>query len=99
LTNGALKLNSIAGSKSIVPTSIIDAGRLALRPTLSRFLPEDIYNADETSLFYRQLPLKSFVKPGDKKKKPKQAMERITVLFSCSLAGEKLEPLIIGNYN
>ncbi|ESO04001.1 hypothetical protein HELRODRAFT_136350, partial [Helobdella robusta] len=60
------------------------------------FLPENIFNADETGLYYRSLPQRSFVLKSDKRKGIKTAKERITVLLACSQTGEKLPPLVIG---
>ncbi|XP_013793871.1 tigger transposable element-derived protein 6-like, partial [Limulus polyphemus] len=57
---------------------------------------KDIFNADETGLFYRALPTHSQVICGDKCHGGKNSKERITVLLGCSATGEKLTPLIIG---
>ncbi|KAI0221967.1 Tigger transposable element-derived protein 6, partial [Lamellibrachia satsuma] len=56
----------------------------------------DIYNADETGLYYRTLPERSMVVRGDPRKGIKTSKERVTVLLTCSAAGEKLKPLLIG---
>lgn len=59
---------------------------------------DQIYNADESSLFYRLLPHKTFVAacektaPGEKVKK-----DRITFMLCCNAtATHKLKPLVIG---
>ena len=57
---------------------------------------KDVFNADETGLFFRGLPEKSLVVKKDERKGDKKAKERITLLLCCSATGEKLEPLIIG---
>ncbi|XP_013774244.1 tigger transposable element-derived protein 6-like [Limulus polyphemus] len=57
---------------------------------------KDIFNADETGLFYRALPTRSQVIRGDKCHGSKNSKERITVLLGCSATGEKLTPLVIG---
>lgn len=58
---------------------------------------KDIFNADETSLFYKLMPSKSLVqvvRRGIKKYK-----ERLTLLLCCNKNGtEKLSPLIIGKF-
>ncbi|KAI0221817.1 Tigger transposable element-derived protein 4, partial [Lamellibrachia satsuma] len=56
----------------------------------------DIYNADVTGLYYRDLLNRSMVIKGDPRKGIKTSKERITVLLACSAAGEKLTPLVIG---
>ena len=60
------------------------------------YLPADIYNADETGLYYCALPERSMVVRGDPRKGIKTSKERVTVLLACSAAGEKLKPLLIG---
>ncbi|KAK2176478.1 hypothetical protein NP493_662g01140 [Ridgeia piscesae] len=60
------------------------------------YLPADIYNADETGLYYRALPERSMVVRGDPRKGIKTSKKRVTVLLACSAAGEKLKPLLIG---
>jgi hypothetical protein len=66
-------------------------------PTLcSGFRPDDVFNLDETGLFYRCLPDKSLVLKGETCKGGKKSKERLTVMFCCSFTGEKLKPLVIG---
>jgi hypothetical protein len=55
-----------------------------------------VFNADETALFYRILPNRSFVVKGQECRGGKQSKERLTLLLCCSASGEKLTPLIIG---
>ncbi len=59
----------------------------------------DIFNADETGLFYRTLPDRSMVLKGHSCHGGKRAKDRITVLLACSATGEKLRPLVIGKAN
>ena len=56
----------------------------------------DIYNADETGLYFRALPNRSMVLHDDPGKGIKTSKERITVLLACSAVGHKLKPLVIG---
>ena len=57
---------------------------------------ENIFNCDESGLFFRSLPDTTFAKRGEECKGGKNAKERVTVMFACSLTGEKLKPLVIG---
>ena len=57
---------------------------------------KDVFNADETGLFFRGLPERSLVVKKGERKGGKKAKERITLLLCCSATGEKLEPLILG---
>lgn len=60
------------------------------------YLPEQIFNMDETSLFWRQMPewtsihMEARSKPGFKAFK-----DRITVLLGGNVAGYKLKPFVI----
>ena len=39
---------------------------MVLLPTLARYSPNDIYNGDETTLFYKSLPHRTYCFDGDK---------------------------------
>lgn len=56
----------------------------------------NVFNCDETALFYKKLSNKSFVASDDNCKGIKQNKNKLTLLLCCSYAGEKLKPLIIG---
>lgn len=58
--------------------------------------PENIFNADETGLFFRALPKKTLALKNEKCTSGKSSKEKLTVLFCASMTGEKLDPLIIG---
>ena len=68
----------------------------ALPHLLRQYKPEDVYNVDETGLFYKMTPDKSLTFKGDKCTGGKKAKECPTVLVGASMAGEKLPLLIIG---
>ena len=57
---------------------------------------KDIFNADETGMFFRAMPTKSIVTKGDSCIGGNNAKDRITVLLAASATGEKLRPLVIG---
>lgn len=65
---------------------------------LEEFKIEDIYNLDETALFFRLEPdrtLASNIIKGTKKSK-----ERVTLVLCCNATGtDKLKPLVIGKTN
>ncbi|XP_030050848.1 tigger transposable element-derived protein 4-like [Microcaecilia unicolor] len=64
---------------------------------LNEYAPRDIFNADETGLYWRAIPdgtlaFKQATPTGSKASK-----ERLTILLCCNMdGGEKLEPLVIG---
>jgi hypothetical protein len=56
---------------------------------------KDIFNCDETGLYYRALEDKTLAVKGLSVSVTKVSKDRITVLFACSADGEKLKPLVI----
>ena len=56
----------------------------------------DVFNCDETGLFFRVLPDKTLAVKESDCKGGKLSKERLTVMFCCSATGEKLKPLVIG---
>ncbi|KAG0442138.1 Tigger transposable element-derived protein 4 [Dictyocoela muelleri] len=61
-----------------------------------KYNKEDMFNIDETSLYYKKISNKSFILPGENTKFIKRSKNRVTILLGCSMTGEKLIPLIIG---
>ena len=67
-----------------------------LQALLKEFEPEQIFNTDETGLFYRCFPDKTHVFKNEKCAGGKLSKERLTALVTASINGEKLSPLAIG---
>jgi DDE superfamily endonuclease/Tc5 transposase DNA-binding domain/CENP-B N-terminal DNA-binding domain len=63
---------------------------------LQRFSPADIFNADETGLFWKLTPQRTLAFVGEKCHGGKHSKERISVLVAASMTGEKLPLLVIG---
>ena len=60
------------------------------------YTPADIFNMDETGYFYRALPNSTLNQVSKSCKGGKLAKDLVSVALTCSAAGEKLQPLIIG---
>lgn len=56
----------------------------------------DIYNADETGLYYRALPNKTLAFRSEKCTGGKLSKDRVTILHCVSMSGEKERLLVIG---
>ncbi|KRZ05533.1 Tigger transposable element-derived protein 6 [Trichinella zimbabwensis] len=56
----------------------------------------DVFNADETGLYFKQLSQKSLTMPGEACKGGSFSKERLTILFAANAAGKQLVPLVIG---
>ncbi len=66
---------------------------------LSTYSPDDIFNADETGLFYIMEPSSSFMLKGETCTGGKRSKERVTVLPCANMSGtEKLPLLVIGKF-
>ncbi|XP_064468534.1 tigger transposable element-derived protein 6-like [Ornithodoros turicata] len=64
---------------------------------LSSFDPADIYNADESGLFFQMLPKRTLALKGETCHGGKQSKLRITVLLCTNMDGsDKRAPLVIG---
>lgn len=68
-----------------------------LRGILSQYSPDDIFNADETALFYKMLPEKTLAFKDDPCAGGKRSKERITVMVAANMSGtEKCRLLVLG---
>lgn len=64
---------------------------------LEKYSPRDLFNADETALFYQMLPQKTLALKGDRCQGGKQSKVRATVLLCANMDGsEKVPALVIG---
>lgn len=64
---------------------------------LSRYEAADLYNADETALFYQMLPSRTLALKGEDCSGGKQSKLRVTVLLCANSDGsDKRTPLVIG---
>lgn len=62
----------------------------------ARYSDENIWNADESGLYFRALPDSTLTFANDKRKGGKTSKDRITALFCCSMVGEKRKIFVIG---
>jgi hypothetical protein len=69
-----------------------------LQEILKQFEPKNIYNADETGLFYKCVPNRTLAEKGDACSGYKIPKERISILFAANMDGDKLPLLAIGKF-
>lgn len=75
--------------------SSLHTDRLELQELLSHYSPDDIFNVDETALFYRLPPNRTLA--TIKRNGRKLCKDRLTIGFCCNLSGsENIDPLVIG---
>lgn len=91
-----ITFRTISGeSASVNPNDVKEFGD-KIADLLAGYDPKDIYNADETGLFFRALPEKTFAFRGEKCSGGKMAKERVTVLCCANMAGDSEKLLVIG---
>ena len=90
----------ICGEAAAVDDNIVTSWLdKTLAPILSSYHPRDVFNADETGVFYRLLPDKTLCFKGDSCHGGKQSKERITAMVCANMDGsEKLPLMVIGKF-
>ena len=80
---------AICGSKeSAAPNDELETWKeTVLLPTLARYSPNDIYNGDETALFYKSLPHRTYCFGGDKPAGSAKRKDRLTLLIITNMDG------------
>jgi hypothetical protein len=83
------------GEASSAPLTILPEERDRLKEIIGEYNLDDVYNADETALFYR-MPPNTTLATG-KAFGSKRDKTQITILLACNATGsDKLQPLVIG---
>lgn len=85
-----IKHLSIKGNEDNIAPTEIYIGRIQVKKSVEGYEPQDIFNVDETGLFYRQLPGLALVLGSLSHKEVTTSKDRITVMLCCSSMGEKL---------
>jgi hypothetical protein len=67
---------------------------------IGKYQPKDIFNVDETGLFYNLRPSKTVTYKGDSCHGGTHSKQRVTVLLDCNADDtENIPPLVTGKYN
>ncbi|GBM29117.1 Tigger transposable element-derived protein 6 [Araneus ventricosus] len=95
-TRHNISFKQICGEeKSVNPNEVTDwFGKL--KSLLKGYDDRDIFNADETDLFYRVLPEKTSCLEGKKCSGGKISKERLTLLLCCNMLEDFEIPVVIG---
>lgn len=87
----------ISGESGCVDDRIVKDWLATTLPLIfADFDPSDIFNADETGVFWCAMPKQTLAFKGQLCKGGKQSKARLTVLVAASMTGEKLPLLVIG---
>lgn len=86
----------ICGEENSVNSETVDTFLKNTLPLLlKKYKPCDIYNADETGLFWKALPDRTLHIRGQKCSGGKCSKERLTVLVACNMDGSDKLPLFV----
>ncbi|XP_025017613.1 tigger transposable element-derived protein 6 isoform X1 [Tetranychus urticae] len=92
-----LKQGTLSGERISVNSEVVKDWRENKIPRIMlNWQKEFVFNCDETSLFWRQSPSKTYFISKTDHIGDKIFHERISILFCVNQAGQKLKPLIIG---
>lgn len=95
-----ITFKKVYGESARVTSEMATEWTLTVLPTLlSEYSPDNVFNADETGIFYKCLPDKTFLMKGESCRGGKLSKERLTVLVAANMSGtEKLPLLVIGKF-
>lgn len=91
-----ISFKTVCGESANVNLTDVDDWKVKLQSILKDYAPKDVFNADETGLFFRALPTKTFALRNDRCAGGKSAKERLTILLCSNMEGDKEKPLVIG---
>lgn len=95
-TRHNISFKQICGEEKSVSLNEIADWNGKLKSLCEGYDDRDIFNADETGIFYRVLPDKTLCFKGENCSGGKKSKERLTLLLCCNMIGEFETPLIIG---
>ena len=74
---------AICGTKELATShnELEECKETVLIPTLKGYSPSDIYNSDETALFYKALHHRTYYKPGERPAGSAKCKDRLTLLI------------------
>ncbi|GFY13006.1 tigger transposable element-derived protein 6 [Trichonephila clavipes] len=87
----------MCGKSSCVDINVCSMWQNSLSDLIKEYEPRNIFNTDETGLFFKCLPEKTFTIKKEKCHGGKHSKERLTILLTVNMDGsEKITPLVIG---
>uniref|UniRef100_A0A1I8M6K0 HTH CENPB-type domain-containing protein n=1 Tax=Musca domestica TaxID=7370 RepID=A0A1I8M6K0_MUSDO len=92
-----IKLRKIHGEQKSADSNAAEDFLSSVVPNIiSEYEEADIFNADESALFFKALPPKSLCKQGYRNTGFKSSKERVTLLFICNATGNYKKVIVIG---
>lgn len=96
--NNEVTRKKMAGESADVTDNSIEHWKQILKIILEKYSPENIYNCDECGLFWLLTPDKTLAFKKEKVHGGKKSKQRITILNTASMTGEKEPLLVIGKF-
>jgi len=91
-----VKTYAVCGESGTNNLIMVNEWKITLGSLIGDIKLENVFNMDETGYFFRALPDSTLSHIGDKCIGGRNAKDRLTVVLTCSAAGEKLPPMLIG---
>ena len=96
-TRNGINFQKIHGEQNSTDPSIVEKWLSTVYPELAQnFSAENIYNADETGLFYKAVPTGTLNQKGENAFGVKTYKERITCLFIVNQTGTDKQKFVVG---
>lgn len=96
-----ITFRAICGESAAADTGAATQWKINVLPQLlQRYSDDDVYNADESALFYECLPNQTLAFKSDDCSGGKRSKQRVTLLFCCNMSGsDKRRLLMIGKHS
>ena len=95
-TRHQIQAKSVSGEAKSVNLQVVEDWKRQFPEIIAGYSAVDIFNCDESGLFYKITSQKSLVMPNDNRLEARKSKERVTLLLACSMGGDKAKPLIVG---
>ena len=91
----SIKQLTVCGESGDVQGETFDSWKERLPEFVKAYSKDDIWNMDETGLFFRALPERGFAQKSQSCKGGKKSKQRVTIALFVSAAGHKEKPVYI----
>ena len=94
-----IKGSTVAGESAGVDRTVVDDWKEKLQRITAGYAPEDVYNMDESGIFYRTTTSDNdtlTMKGRQRCSGGERAKDRLTLVLCASMSGGKEKPLVIG---
>jgi transposase len=92
-----IQFRAISGEARSVDTNTVEDWKTRLHSIIEHYDPKNVFNVDETGLFFKLLPDQSYSLDRNDCRGGKKSKERYTVMLCTNWSGnEKMKPVVIG---